>query len=197
MTDNYTQNAIDLLARFGVTFVAALVGCDCPDSCEDKREGYRMWEVGTYPRNSHIHGKHYRATFTRPCMDMTRNTSARHALRTEVYFDFWNSYMNEEYNYIRTQKDNFNIPDSMFKKHGVKRDSIWGRGKTARTPTAYDVLACLTKTSPGTFTDFCGEYGYDSDSRRAENTYHAVVEEYGKLSAFFTTAELEALQEVQ
>ena len=34
------------------------------------------------------------------------------------------------------------------------------------SPVAYDVLAAITKTDPGSFEDFCDELGYDSDSRK-------------------------------
>jgi len=65
------------------------------------------------------------------------------------------------------------------------------------TPTAYDVLACLTKYEPGTFENFCSEYGYDTDSRKAEKAYNAVKEEYLNVSRLFTEEEIEQLQEIQ
>ena len=70
-------------------------------------------------------------------------------------------------------------------------------GNGSNKPTAYDVLTCLQKYDVGTFEDFCGEFGYDTDSRKAEKTYKAVCNEYDKISRFFTTEELEQLQEVQ
>jgi hypothetical protein len=68
--------------------------------------------------------------------------------------------------------------------------------KEGKLPTAYDVLASLTKYDPGTFDNFCGEFGYDTDSRKAEQTYRAVAKEWEKVEAFFTTAELAELQEI-
>lgn len=64
-------------------------------------------------------------------------------------------------------------------------------------PNSYDVLACLTKYDPGTFENFCGDFGYDIDSRSAEKTYHAVVEEYTNLKILFSDEELELMQEIQ
>lgn len=64
-------------------------------------------------------------------------------------------------------------------------------------PTTYDVLACLTKDAPGTFEDFCGEYGYDTDSRKAESVWKACRREYRKVSTFFTKAEMEIIREIQ
>jgi hypothetical protein len=64
-------------------------------------------------------------------------------------------------------------------------------------PTAYDLLTCLTKNDPGTFEDFCSDFGYDEDSRSAHKTYLSVVRDWKKVSAFFTPEELEALYEIQ
>lgn len=65
------------------------------------------------------------------------------------------------------------------------------------TPTAYDVLACLQKYDVGTFEDFCGEFGYYTDSKTAEKTYKAVINEYTSVCKLFTDAEIEQLQEIQ
>lgn len=54
-----------------------------------------------------------------------------------------------------------------------------------KAPSLYDVLACLTKYNPGTFADFCADYGYSDDSMSAFNTYQAVVKEYGEVNAMF------------
>jgi hypothetical protein len=64
-------------------------------------------------------------------------------------------------------------------------------------PSAYDVLTCLTKNDPGTFEDFCGDFGYDEDSRKSEKIYRAVQTEWRNVSRFFTSTELEQLQEIQ
>jgi hypothetical protein len=63
-------------------------------------------------------------------------------------------------------------------------------------PTAYDLLACLTKYAPGTFENFCADYGYSDDSRKAEKVYKACRREWAKVSRFFTAAELEELQDI-
>lgn len=64
-------------------------------------------------------------------------------------------------------------------------------------PNAYDVLVCLTKYDPGTFENFCADYGYDEDSRKAYSTYEGVVEEWNEVSALFTPEQLEILSEIQ
>lgn len=63
-------------------------------------------------------------------------------------------------------------------------------------PSSYDILACLTCYHPGTFDDFCSEFGYDVDSRTAEKTYSAVLKEYTNLCTLFNAEELEKLSEI-
>ena len=64
-------------------------------------------------------------------------------------------------------------------------------------PTAYDLLACLTKSDPGDFQNFCDDFGYDLDSRQAEKTFKSVKREWLKVSRFFSPAEIDELLEVQ
>lgn len=60
-----------------------------------------------------------------------------------------------------------------------------------REPSAEDVLDCLASDYSGfdnarSFEDWCGEYGYDTDSRKAEATYRAVQQQAEKLERFLT-----------
>lgn len=64
-------------------------------------------------------------------------------------------------------------------------------------PSAYDVIACLTKYDPFSFENFCSDFGYDTDSRSAERTYKAVKKEWNQVSKFFTPQEIEEMQEIQ
>ena len=68
-------------------------------------------------------------------------------------------------------------------------------GKTK--PSTYDVLTCLTKNDPEDFKEFCLDFGYDEDSRKAERTYKAVVEEYKQVKMLWSDEEIEKLQEIQ
>lgn len=88
----------------------------------------------------------------------------------EIQFFFWNSI------------------------HAKKEAEI--RGHRNDRPKPYDVLAGLY-TPCESFEDFCGNYGYSEDSREAEATYKEVVELNKKLESFFTSSELEGLQEIQ
>lgn len=64
-------------------------------------------------------------------------------------------------------------------------------------PSSYDILTCLTKYDPDTFENFCSEFGYDTDSRKAEKTYKAVFNEWQNICMLFTDEEIEHLQEIQ
>ena len=63
-------------------------------------------------------------------------------------------------------------------------------------PTMYDILTCLTKYNPETFENFCGEYGYNTDSIKALETYKAVKREFNGVNRLFSDV-LEQLQEIQ
>lgn len=64
-------------------------------------------------------------------------------------------------------------------------------------PTMYDILTCMTKYDPETFENFCSEFGYDTDSRKAEKTYKAVKKEYAAMKRLFSNEVLEEMQEIQ
>lgn len=61
-------------------------------------------------------------------------------------------------------------------------------------PSAASILLCLQTRSPGTFDDFCEEYGYDTDSRKAEKIWRACVAQYLALAGMYSPDELEALE---
>jgi hypothetical protein len=53
-----------------------------------------------------------------------------------------------------------------------------------REPTAEDLLECLLMDASGAdqpFEDWAGDYGYDTDSRKAERTHNACVAQTEKL----------------
>lgn len=66
---------------------------------------------------------------------------------------------------------------------------------TIPSPSLYDILTCLTKSDPGTFEDFCLEYGYDNDSRKALEVYFAVQKDWIECNNIFHDC-LDELQEV-
>lgn len=68
---------------------------------------------------------------------------------------------------------------------GVFWDSIINSENGYPQPSSYDLLACLTKYDPGTFEDFCDEFGCNTDSKKAEKTYKAAIKEYEGLCRVF------------
>ena len=104
--------------------------------------------------------------------------------RGHVSFDFWNSYADEEYNALGCLRYRQGITVRKFDRGGYAR------------PTAYDLLACIQKYDVGTLDNFCSEFGYDTDSKRAEQVYLAVCKEYQKTRKFFTDAELAVVQDI-
>lgn len=79
--------------------------------------------------------------------------------------------------------------------------SLANRGKT---PTAYDVLACLCKSDCGSYQDFCedmGLPGYDEETGERNmvsySMYTGACHEYAELKTFFTRpGEWEELEEI-
>ena len=67
-------------------------------------------------------------------------------------------------------------------------------GKTK--PLAYDILSCLQKSEVGSFKDFCGDFGCDEDSIKAEKIYKAVVEEWKNVKILFSDEEIQELQKI-
>ncbi len=64
-------------------------------------------------------------------------------------------------------------------------------------PTAYDVLACLTKYDIGSYDDFCSDFGYSTDSRKARKIYRDVLKEWKNVEKMFSPEQLELLREIQ
>lgn len=55
----------------------------------------------------------------------------------------------------------------------------------SKEPTMYDVLSCLEKRSYSSFEDFCDEFDYDTDSRKAEKIYLACEKEAEAVERLF------------
>lgn len=68
--------------------------------------------------------------------------------------------------------------------------------KFPERPTNYDILACIgmDATVPETFEEFCADFGYDEDSRKAEKTYKQCAAHTKKLRAYFSPEELQMIQ---
>ncbi|WVS24601.1 hypothetical protein PSPHG_CDS_0120 [Pseudomonas phage Psxphi15] len=67
------------------------------------------------------------------------------------------------------------------------------------TPQAASVLYSILSEAQGAeqnFLDWCGDFGYDTDSMKAHATYTACCEILQKVRAFFTNEERAAMQEL-
>ena len=92
-----------------------------------------------------------------------------------------------------------NIRDAL-KKHGIYSGVIpkdFRKNENFGAPSEYDVLACLTKYDPESFTAFCHEFGYDTDSKSAEVVYNAVLNEWHNVAMLWNDNELNQLREIQ
>lgn len=79
---------------------------------------------------------------------------------------------------------------------------FWGSINDAskgKHPSPYTVLACISGDvhCPDTFKEFCSDYGYDEDSRKAKKTFKLARTFAKKLRKFFNEQELGELQEIQ
>jgi hypothetical protein len=104
--------------------------------------------------------------------------------------------------------ENKNAPDWTAANHykvtllcGNRRFTTYFSQGYAHTsgPKAADVLDCLASDVSGfinarSFEEWCGEYGYDTDSRKAERTYRVIESQKDKmkqwLGSFATLEEL-------
>ena len=68
--------------------------------------------------------------------------------------------------------------------------------KANAIPTEYDILACVEKHSYDSFSDFCAEFGYSTDSISARETFLACGEEYAGLRRIFTEEQMKKLREI-
>ena len=123
-------------------------------------------------------------------------------------FEFGNSMKDSEFVAVYG-KNRYKIPSEMRTKSDleitlhIKRrlQSDFGRAKADHiirpvAPSEYSILSCLTKYDPESFENFCNEFGYDEDSRTAERTYNAVVNEWQHVCMIWTDDEIEELREI-
>lgn len=121
--------------------------------------------------------------------------------RGEMTGEFWDSIHDTEIYYMTKEeyaKKRFRCefryltPGDQNKVHKELKEK-----KAKAVPTTYSILSCLTTYNPGTFKDFCIDFGYSDDSISALKIYHAVQEEWNNLCRIFTLEQLEQLAEIQ
>jgi hypothetical protein len=96
-------------------------------------------------------------------------------------------------------QSNPNMPDSSSMNHWkciLRRPShtltvffSMGLGHNGKEPAAEDVLDCLASNAASIdnargFEDWCADFGYDTDSRKAENTFKTCEHQASRLKTF-------------
>ena len=169
MTD-YQAQAKQFLTDCNATMEINLVGKEVP----------AHWQGETKPHNK------YQFTITTPKGKYTSY--------------FWDSLYNTELSEMNIQR----YAEKKYKIHWYDV-SAFEKGKAIREldaikaeaiPNEYDVLACLEKYSYDSFSDFCAEFGYSTDSISARETFLACGEEYAGLRRIFTEEQMEKMREI-
>jgi len=158
---NYQQNAIDFADKIGLEMTAIYTG-------------HRA-------RFSKSITAFYSVTLTRKKRSYTFDFS------TSIN-DSWQHREDGKFTWEPGLPNKLNL-ESFFKSELCHQDypnwSYYNIHRTKKTPTLYDILACLTKYDPGSFKDFCSNYGYDEDSRKAFEVYIAVQKEWEQVNNLF------------
>jgi hypothetical protein len=90
--------------------------------------------------------------------------------------------------HFEDEKESRDVFRVTFTRGKIKRSIVFGQsiaqstGHGDNSPSAYDVLACLTKQDFADFKDFCESFGYEEDSRKAYRTFKAVHREFKKVN---------------
>ena len=85
-------------------------------------------------------------------------------------------------------------------KRGSYSGCFWGGKydpKNIIPVSSYDIFSCITKYNPGTFNEFCLEFGYDNNSIKATRIYQDVWKEWEGISKIFSRSQIEELREIQ
>ena len=169
METEYTKQAQDFAAKHSLSMTAT----------------YK----GHFPRLSEAATAQFSIT-------LTRGTSA-------YTFDFSDSIINDSWQHRSTEtfsKPVQGLPSKLSQKSWPTTGQPFKAWQylcepVHKTPSLYNILACLTKSDPGTFADFCDDYGYDTDSIKARDTYFAIQEEWSNVSRLFSDC-TDELQEI-
>lgn len=172
----YDRQASEFLGRFGVTLSATFAGWVCPAFCGD--DG----------RTDHVHGPRWSVTLE------------RHGT-PPLQFDYWSSYADSHGPVTRGAhrgEPAGRVAMLTIRWRDLRPDERRSGGGIV--PSGYDVLTCLSGDvhCPETFADWCADYGYEEDSRRALAAFEACAELAAKVRAFFPEdGERDSLSEIQ
>lgn len=169
--NEYTKQADDFLAKANTTMQTVY--------------------LGHFPRLGEHATSQWQVTFTRQGRKPFTLTFSQSLAESWAYRDD---------NSANHRKKHPGLPPKLSQKHWPATSEqyhVWPYTliPVKNPPSAYDVLSCLTKSDPGTFKDFCGDYGYNDDSIKAFETYRAVQDEWAAVGRMFNDC-LEELQEI-
>ena len=168
--DECRQQALDFLAKCNATMEIKFVGKEIP----------AHWKDETKPHNK------YQFTITTPKGSYTSY--------------FWDSLHNTEIMQLTVQKyaeRKYRARYDVLRPYEQQkaRNELCKLKEEAK-PTEYSILACMEKYGYDSFSDFCSEFGYSTDSISARETYLACGEEYAGLRRIFTEEQMKQLREI-
>lgn len=160
--NEYTQQADNFLAKTNTTMTAQY--------------------LGHWPRLGAHAVSNWQVTFTRQGVTKVFTLTFSQSLQ--------NSWDYQDANARTEWRKNKGLPPKLRRDHWPKTSEAHRIGPytltpAKRPPSAYDVLACLTKYDPGTFKDFCANFVYSDYSIKALDTYRAVQEEWQEVNRMF------------
>jgi len=169
----YDQQAQDFLQKHDLTLKVT----PYPDDMQEPPEWADGEKLISTQIGSFVCGLKYRITIYR-----NKDKSKK------LTFDFWGSI-----------KDRETLGLRKYLGGPVYAGPKQLRAEREAFPSAYDVLACISGDlyCPNSFEDFCGEYGYDSDSRKAEKIFNLSHAFSKKMVRFFSPEEVEELSEIR
>lgn len=169
MTD-YQAQAKQFLADCNATMEIKFVGKEIPTN----------WKGETRPHNK------YQFTITTP--------------RGKYASYFWDSLYNTEVSEVSettyAQQKYKASYDCLRSHEKAKARAELAKLKANARSTEYDILAAVEKYGYDSFSDFCSEFGYSTDSISARETFLACGEEYAGLRRIFTEEQMEMLREI-
>lgn len=166
----YQAQAKQFLADSNATMEISFIGKEIPSH----------WLGETKPRNK------YQFTITTPKGKYTSY--------------FWDSLHNTEVSEVSERtyaQQKYKASYDCLRSHEkAKARAELAKLKANAIPTEYDILACVEKYSYDSFSDFCAEFGYSTDSISARGTFLACGEEYAGLRRIFTEEQMEKMREI-
>ena len=160
-----------------------------------EKTGTKIEKLYTEHRRHFEDEKQYRACFS---ITITRNDKSINFDFGNSIVDSWDLYDNfkrlgrqHKYWTALKVKEAIQTGQELNEEYNIKLK------KRKKAPSDYSILACLEKYDIGTFDNFCSEFGYDADSRKAEKTYFAAQKQYSDLTRLFNNEEIEELAEIQ